>query len=709
MAATSHARFAYGPLKNPTNEIRLLKQMQPQSKNGNVQEDQIRCELHTWRMIDCPKYIAMSYTWGDSSNPETILVNGAPMSIRQNCRYVLWQARRQPITEYLWIDAICINQEDDDEKSQQVSMMGSIYRNASQVNICLGPHGGDSELFFQFAHQHARYSNVTLQQAKTSGQLAEVLKPLEAQGLVTGVVAEKGSLVTSAMFSPRVRGILREQLKTMAFFETVAQEEIPKLVMAIHTLSARNYFTRLWIIQEILLAREVIVYCGESSIPYPDVLDCMSDLVVYCSDARLEDRPYDHSDQLTLSKGFSNIQNVWHYWPTEGMSLVSLIDYFAESQCAETRDRIYGVLALVDWQGLLPLVPDYKKSTYEIALQIISYMRPLDDGNMNAVSSYEQRPFNGNENWPIVSTHRIAVALDLTAQSPDVQNLLEKRRTRNDSSNIELPNNRPLSPRMHVIIEADYYCQLFKPADGDANSLSACLIQRESGLQLFGEGTMGPDWAVELDTSELDSIPFRNIHNGNGPQARVSADAQEGDYILSFHMSAVNAGLVIREVSNNPGEFSIIGQALFDENTRPCPGEESCSCMLDPEMHPNDQKKMVVHFEPEDLLLFVCHSLIREEEREALALGPWEDEEVRSPTRSYASAEGDFFVDDKLEYLRLVTPVVQCQNHLSSFATMAEHGDPKEVPDEGRTAEHEALRDFVQRFEAKRSKHPTHT
>ena len=408
MARASHAFFIYEPLQNPANEVRLLKQVQPHSNIHDVRDEHICCELSTRAITDKPKYIAISYTWGDAASPQTITVNGASLSVSQNCWYVPWQARLHGISDYLWVDAICINQKDEEEKSQQVSMMGSIYSNASQVHMCLGPHQDYSSTVFHVAHRHAHRFDALLQQAKDSGRLNEILKPIEANGQVELGVAESCKVISREMFSRRVRAQLSWKLEATNFFKSVSREDLVTLVEALYVLSERSYFKRLWIIQEILLGQSVVVFCGESSILFQDLLDFESDLSSYCSSQRTNDF---HDVDFATSECFSGIQSVWHSWTGEGMGLLSLIDYFAEFKCSEARDRIYGVLAMVDWQGYAPLVPDYGKSMIEIALQAISYMCPLLDDEADAKTRNDLHKIHNNQSWPIASTQRAAVAL----------------------------------------------------------------------------------------------------------------------------------------------------------------------------------------------------------------------------------------------------------------------------------------------------------
>ena len=101
-----------------------------------------------------PKYEALSYTWGTDTNPSTILVDEGPekpvtaLGVGPNLMEALrhLQPGDATTTRILWIDAICINQADTMEKSVQVQLMGSIYKQAHRVVIWLGPEEDDSSL-----------------------------------------------------------------------------------------------------------------------------------------------------------------------------------------------------------------------------------------------------------------------------------------------------------------------------------------------------------------------------------------------------------------------------------------------------------------------------------------------------------------------------------------------------------------------------------
>ncbi|TPX17989.1 uncharacterized protein E0L32_011936 [Thyridium curvatum] len=122
--SSSLTAFHYDPLPEPKNYIRLLELL---PSNDGV----ISCRLTQWLVSEAPLYCAISYTWGDTLDTTRIHVNGQEVIVRKNCEYALRQAQGQRGDRYLWVDSICINQTDDDEKGHQVAMMGDIFSRAT--------------------------------------------------------------------------------------------------------------------------------------------------------------------------------------------------------------------------------------------------------------------------------------------------------------------------------------------------------------------------------------------------------------------------------------------------------------------------------------------------------------------------------------------------------------------------------------------------
>ncbi|OTA34077.1 hypothetical protein BTJ68_05932 [Hortaea werneckii EXF-2000] len=113
---------------------------------GAFDED-LSCEVLVLDQDTAPKYTAISYTWGtDFRKGYKIRIAGYELSVGGNCLYALRQARYfLEQGTLVWIDAICINQSDLQEKGRQVSRMGEIYQQADRVFACIGRMGENTD------------------------------------------------------------------------------------------------------------------------------------------------------------------------------------------------------------------------------------------------------------------------------------------------------------------------------------------------------------------------------------------------------------------------------------------------------------------------------------------------------------------------------------------------------------------------------------
>lgn len=142
--AASPADSAYSPLDPSRRQIRLLRVLPDPCDLSAV--------LETVSLDDDPKYTALSYTWGtEASGGAGIALRGPEgrawrQPITKNLRAVLEHlcADGAPVT--LWVDALCINQADVEEKSHQITLMRDIYSRAEETCVWLGPAADDSDL-----------------------------------------------------------------------------------------------------------------------------------------------------------------------------------------------------------------------------------------------------------------------------------------------------------------------------------------------------------------------------------------------------------------------------------------------------------------------------------------------------------------------------------------------------------------------------------
>jgi hypothetical protein len=220
--------YYYEPLPDPRTYIRLL---QIYKCNTNAT---LHCTLTQWPLKETPPYCAISYTWGDPTLTTTLVTNLKSVTIRQNCIDALRQAHAVEPLAYFWVDAICINQGDNVEKSQQVAIMAGFYRHAIRVLVCVGQH--DSGSLFVFGvlrwykdHFTARYEQITA--AFNEGTVNDWTYTWNSAEYLSG---KQSSMLLGH----------REQLAE-----------------ALHFFCKRPYFSRVWVLQELYMGNGRITIC----------------------------------------------------------------------------------------------------------------------------------------------------------------------------------------------------------------------------------------------------------------------------------------------------------------------------------------------------------------------------------------------------------------------------------------------------------------
>ncbi len=128
---SSHSAF-YSSLPVDSKSIRILTIL----PDGD-EITKLRCELKIVQLLDSfglpsieTPFDALSYTWGEPNFSSTIICNGAEIKVTAALFEALRHLRKSEDEMTIWIDAICINQNDKTEKSMQVQLMKHIYTNA---------------------------------------------------------------------------------------------------------------------------------------------------------------------------------------------------------------------------------------------------------------------------------------------------------------------------------------------------------------------------------------------------------------------------------------------------------------------------------------------------------------------------------------------------------------------------------------------------
>lgn len=287
--------FQYNELKTGVDCIRLLS-IEP----AQDQDAPIICRLNAFEFGERPKYEALSYMWGSESNHSSIVVNGGSVSVRQNLlealRYLRSQARDLPI----WIDALCINQKDVTERNRQLRIMHHVYFRASMVIIWLG-------------ESYSKFQNLV---TPRQGQRTKVEAMLQDENI--GSIAEADDEAAK---------------KT-------------KEVELVQTLSKDGYWQRLWIIQEVGQAENILIcFCSFQPMQWQHFIHLM--------------RMHNIGDDGPL-----RLERLRHNADEGSLTFRRLLYDHQAAVCSEPRDKIYGLVGLAADAHGFPM--DYTKPLIEV-------------------------------------------------------------------------------------------------------------------------------------------------------------------------------------------------------------------------------------------------------------------------------------------------------------------------------------------------------
>ncbi|KAK7397885.1 hypothetical protein QQX98_012753 [Neonectria punicea] len=264
-----------------------------------------------------PGYTAVSYTWGDDAPTETIYLDGKPFRVRPNlwsCLYYLGRNAQSSAFLCMWVDAICINQSDSTERNAQVTLMDVTYKNASFVSVWLG------------------------------------LIPFPED--------------------------LQSQVPNQAPIKTVESDGFDWMD-AVDDVANRPYWSRFWVIQEFLLGKDVILYCGNHGINWQDFQDML------CREAGVSlfgdiQQP---NPRLGPPKSFDPLPLVMGRTPDKHpemlLPLHDLLISHHKSKYKDPRDRIFALMGLItaeerDFMGRF--FPDYRISEDGVVILTLAHL-----------------------------------------------------------------------------------------------------------------------------------------------------------------------------------------------------------------------------------------------------------------------------------------------------------------------------------------------
>lgn len=322
---TANFRPIYKSLSDNTRSLRLLSFQAPDGVvSGNLEEfDDVK---------NCPPFIALSYVWGDDLSTQDIELNGSPFPVRQNLYDFLVQARwarhwwaqrvydddavtavlenrfiENPILwDYWWIDAICIDQESVKERNHQLRIMSEIYSQAKFVFVWLGM---DRDVECQ------------------------------KEGLET--LIKKRATVGPHMSN---LSLLRKDQPALNLKHSASTPWI------IHKLLKKPYWSRLWIVQEFVLAQDLLLCAGSFVIKWKDFRNYILELgeeFPTCTTNLMDQR--------------------YHRQSGERERMSSLVKKFNETGCTDPRDRVFGLLGICNTR----FKADYSLTAQEVFIGVV--------------------------------------------------------------------------------------------------------------------------------------------------------------------------------------------------------------------------------------------------------------------------------------------------------------------------------------------------
>lgn len=348
--------FSHRPLHPGGRTIRVLS-IVPSADVSSI----IQVNLNEISLDEDALPQALSYVWGDAKDTILIEVNGKEFRVTRNCEQALRHLRHATEPKSLWIDAICIDQQNVAERGQQVGLMAEIYRSAPGILAWLGPRTKDG---------NATAGNGDLRMAVA---------------FITDVAAQNG-----ADFQTFYNAIVR---KWSARWSGV--------ISGMSRIFNHPWWERLWVYQEIILCKEATILLGQDSIPWETVALASGVLVQVAESPGpwvLRDR--ESKGNLNLWKSLGSVDYAIaktrdidrrkareaHDWELrertsltgrQDAEIVEALHAIAAVhlqrrlrvtrylKCSDPRDRVFALLGTGPLSTNL-IVPDYTKSYHEV-------------------------------------------------------------------------------------------------------------------------------------------------------------------------------------------------------------------------------------------------------------------------------------------------------------------------------------------------------
>lgn len=316
----------------------------------NCEEDdhKVHCNLETTSLLGpiIGRYTALSYCWGDLSNTVPIIVDECQVPVTTNLEAALRQLHLRGYHR-VWVDALCINQEDQEERGSQVQIMRQIYSRADEVIIWVGPADDDTAEAVKYLLE--RSSSMPAVSADGNNQIRpEASTEASVSPEMVNVTWHQNNQYDANQGSPRY-----------SHLEKAKKVWIRNQWSIIQDFFDQPYWKRVWVIQEVAVAAHLMVLYGSSQIPWEHVTRA-----IVGWKQTLMSLPTSHLSHLYAAH-LLDIRDRLKV-RKKPILLFDAIMMSHKSMATDPRDKIFALLGLtVDGPKLVP-VPNYKHSLGEI-------------------------------------------------------------------------------------------------------------------------------------------------------------------------------------------------------------------------------------------------------------------------------------------------------------------------------------------------------
>ncbi|EUC43544.1 hypothetical protein COCMIDRAFT_100602 [Bipolaris oryzae ATCC 44560] len=338
--------------------------------------DPIVCELSNAK-IEVVQYRALSYVWGSQFDQRFVRLNGRSYPVTLNLESALRHLRaKYKEGLVLWVDALCIDQANDEERTRQVQLMRCIYASCQECLVYLG-QSLDSTVgalteptsILDFG-QHGAYvpARSTLKSSHKPGlyDVFEFFYKLSESNHLYQILPAHGGQKQAGMNSKNHRSYK----DSTDFFEA--------LRMFMHA-PFTPWWPRIWVIQEVALPPQVVIHYGTISAPWTMFAKAAKTYRLHsssCCRKFMHNLPRDeetvvHNSFETMSKVEDLRQRYHTHQPeTVYLGLLDLLRLFRDRKSSDPKDKVFALLSMAEVvPGRKPLTPDYSLSEKEVYLQ----------------------------------------------------------------------------------------------------------------------------------------------------------------------------------------------------------------------------------------------------------------------------------------------------------------------------------------------------